>query len=164
MRTLVVAACVMIVAAGCASAPLEQRTTQGPTAEQVYVARVYAQNGRQPTFEERGHWRQQLDREIARYLTQHPEIANSFDVQAFRFTKQVTVGMTAEQTTILLGPPTATVTDDAELEKVARKYWPDIKGKATEAWVYPGGWNVFVGEGRVVDITQYVERPPFLRK
>ena len=163
MRTLVVAALVLAVT-GCASAPIEQRTTQGPTAEQVYVARVYAQNGRQPTFEERGHWQHQMDRQIAQYLQQHPEVANSFDVQAFRFTKQVTVGMVKEQATILLGPPSSTVTDAAALEKLARKYWPDIKGKATEALVYPGGWNLFVANDRVVDITQYVERPPLLRK
>ena len=164
VRRLAVAIGVGLTVAGCASAPIEQRTTQGPTASDVYVARIRMQNARQPTFEERGYWQEQMDREIARYLQEHPEIANSFDVQAFRFSKQVTVGMTKEQATILLGSPTTTVTDPAALEKLARKYWPDVKGKATEAWTYPGGWNLFIADGRVVDITQFVERPPFLRK
>lgn len=164
MRTLVAAIALATALAGCATAPVEQRTTQGPTAEQVYHARVIAQNGRPPTFEERNYWRDQLDRRIQKYLHEHPEVANSEDVQAFRFTKQVTVGMAKEQVTILLDAPTSTVTDAAALEKLARKYWPDVKGKATEAWAYPGGWNLFLGDGRVVDITQYVERPPLLRR
>ena len=163
MRTLVLLA-LFVVMAGCASVPIEQRTTQGPTAEDVYVARIYAQNRRSPNFEERGHWQHQMDQRIARYLQEHPEFANSYDVQAFRFTKQVTVGMTKEQATILLGPPTSTVREAPALEKLARKYWPEMKDKATEAWTYPGGWNLFFGGDRVVDITQYVERPPLLRK
>jgi hypothetical protein len=164
VRTSIAAATLVLILAGCASVPIEQRTTHGPTAEDVYVARIYAQNGRAPNFEERSLWRDQLDRQIQRYLYEHPQLANSEEAQSFRFTKQVTVGMTQEQASILLGPPVSKVADAAALEKLARRYWPDIKGKATEAWTYPGGWNVFIGDGRVVDITQFVEKPPLLRK
>ena len=68
------------LAVGCATAPKEQRTTQGPTAEQLWLLRVAQQNGREPTFEERVHWLDQLDARISRYLIEHPEVANSFDV------------------------------------------------------------------------------------
>jgi len=42
------------------------------------------------------------------------------------------------------------------MEKLARKYWPSIKGNATEAWVYPAGWNLYFKDATVVDITQYL--------
>ncbi len=144
--------------AGCVTFPIEQRTTHGPTAEDMWVSRVTMQNGRAPTFEERGHWQEQIDRRITRYLNDHPEVANSFEVTGFRYEKQVTVGMTKEQVTILLGVPQSTVTDAAEMEKLARRYWPDIKGKAKEVWVYLGGWRFFFADDRLIDITQYVPR------
>jgi len=51
------------------------------------------------------------------------------------------------------------VTDVAEIEKLARAYWPAIKaGGVTEAWVYALGWRLYFDGPRIVDITQYVER------
>ena len=41
------------------------------------------------------------------------------------------------------------------MEKLARRYWPSIKGNATEAWVYPEGWRLYFKDSIVVDITQY---------
>ena len=29
------------------------------------------------------------------------------------------------------------------MEKIARGFWPQIQGNATEVWVYPLGWNMF---------------------
>lgn len=147
-----------ILLAGCVTLPVEQRTTQGPTAEDMWLSRVTMQNGRAPTFEERGYWQEQIDRRITRYLNDHPEVANSYDVTVFRYEKQVTVGMTKEQVMILLGAPQSTVTDAAEMEKLARRYWPDIKDKAKEVWVYFGGWRFFFAGDRLIDITQYVPR------
>jgi hypothetical protein len=79
-------------------------------------------------------------------------------VSTFRFYRRVAVGQTKEQVLILLGPPSAVTTDQAEIEKLARKYAPAIKGNATEAWVYPLGWSLFFAGPRLVDITQYLER------
>jgi hypothetical protein len=56
---------------------------------------------------------------------------------------------------ILLGAPQQTTTDAAEMEKLAGKYWPDVKPEATEAWVYPLGWRLYFAGARLVDITQY---------
>lgn len=134
----------------------EQRTTQGPTAEQLWTLRMVTLNGRAPSFEEHQHWDDQLERRVSEYLRQHQEAANSVDVSIFRYDRRVAVGMTKEQVMILLDVPVATTTDAAEMEKLARAYWPLIKGNATEAWVYPLGWSLYFAGGRLVDMTQYL--------
>ena len=142
---------------GCAThKALEQRTTEGLSAEELFVHTVVQQNGREPTFEERQTWLDTLDQKISGYLREHPEAANSLDVMKFRSLHQATVGMTKEQIRILLGAPTEMATDREQLEKLARKYWPDIRDRATEAWLYPLGWRLYFESDRVVDITQYV--------
>ena len=144
-----------VALAGCASAPAkEQRTTQGPTAEQLWTYRVLTQNGREPTFEERHHWRDELDARISRYLAEHPAVANTFQVSTFRHLRQVSVGMSKEQVLILLGPASATSRDAGEMERLAGRYWPDIKPQATEVWVYPLGWRLYFAGDELVDITQ----------
>ena len=150
---------VVLNAAGCApfrSKPTEQRTTEGLTAEQVFTYRVLLQNGREPNFEEWRTWRDDMDERISAYLREHPDAANSFDVTKFRLLHQTSVGMTKQQVQILLGPPEGTTSDAAQIEKVARRYWPQIKEKATEAWVYPLGWNLYFAGDRLIDITQYL--------
>ncbi|OLC12093.1 MAG: hypothetical protein AUH29_17550 [Candidatus Rokubacteria bacterium 13_1_40CM_69_27] len=150
---------VALAVTACATwRPLEQRTTQGPAAEEFWMYRVLLANGREPNFEERRHWQDQIDDRISRYLREHPEAANNLDVSTFRFYRRAAVGMSKEQITILLGPPETVTTSPAEMEKLARKYWPDIKGQAQEAWVYPLGWHLYFAESRLVDITQYRPR------
>ena len=89
-------------------------------------------------------------------LREHPGAANSFDMTKFRLLHQTSVGMTKQQVQILLGPPEGTTSDAAQIEKVARRYWPQIKEKAAEAWVYPLGWNLYFAGDRLIDITQYL--------
>jgi hypothetical protein len=137
---------------------LEQRSTQGPTSQQMLNYRVMVQSGREPTFEEKRQWDAQVEEKISAYLRQHPEKANALDVSTFRFTRQVAVGQDKEQVLILLGAPVSVSGDQAQIEKVARGYWSNIKGNATEVWVYPLGWNLFFAGPKLVDITQYV--PP----
>jgi hypothetical protein len=158
-RLLVVLALPLLLGA-CLSARKaeEQRTTQGPSAEAFWLLRMIQANGREPTFDERRHWQNQLDDEIARYLRAHPDAANSLEVSTFRFYRQATVGMTKEQIVILLGRPETATTEPAEIEKLAGKYGPVIKAHAKEAWTYPLGWRFYFAGDRVVDITQYL--PP----
>jgi hypothetical protein len=159
MRWLGLTLVIVLALAGCATrAPLEQRTTHGPSAEEYFIYRSLLANGRPPNFDERRYWENDLDWRIAQYLNRHPEAANDLDVSTFRFYRRVAVGQTKEQVLILLGPPSAVTTDQAEIEKLARKYAPAIKGNATEAWVYPLGWSLFFAGPRLVDITQYLER------
>jgi hypothetical protein len=153
---------VVLAAAACASttgsAVVEQRTTQGPQAEELWTYRVTLANGREPTFEEHTHWERQLDVAISRYLAKDQAYANSPGVLTFRSVRQVEVGMSKEQVVILLGAPQRTTTDTSEMEKLAGKYWPDVQTEVTEAWVYPMGWRLYFAGVRLVDITQYQTR------
>jgi hypothetical protein len=151
---------VAVAAGGCAARrePVEQRSTQGPTSTQMLNFRVLKESGREPTFEERRQWDGVVEEKIAAYLRAHPEKASALDVSTFRYLRQVTVGMDKEQVLILLGAPEAVSGDQAQMEKIARGYWRDIKGNATEVWVYPLGWNMFFAGQRLIDITQYL--PP----
>ena len=154
-RILLVASLLVLVA--CASyRTKEQRTTQGPLSEDLWMMSVIMANGREPNFDERRHWNNQIEYRISQYLHKHPEAANSIDVSTFRFIRQVSVGQSAEQVVILLGPPSSKTTDEAEMEKLARGYWASIKGSASEVWVYPAGWRLYFKDSKVVDITQYL--------
>ncbi|MBI2161638.1 MAG: hypothetical protein HYU25_14900 [Candidatus Rokubacteria bacterium] len=159
-RTLALTVALLTGVAACAQlTTTEQRVFQGPTAQEIWTAGVVLVTGREPTFDEKHQWEIQIDRRISQYLNQHPAIANSADVQIFQFVRQVTVGMTKEQVVILLGAPVVATKDTAEIEKLARRYWPLIKPKnVTEAWLYPQGWRLYFSETKVVDITQYAER------
>ena len=153
----------VLLLGGCAflakQSEVEQRTTQGPTAKQMFNLRVLNENGREPTFEEKRIWDQQIEDRISAYLRAHPEKANALDVSTFRFLRQVAVGMDKEQVLILLGAPVLVSGDQAQMEKIARRFWPQIQGNATEVWVYPVGWNLFFAGQRLVDITQFVASP-----
>ncbi len=155
---LVVLLAVLAVLAGCSRPPLEQRTTHGPSAEEFFLYRSLQMNGRQPNFDERRYWEDQLDHQIAQYLHRHPEDANSLDISTFRFYRRAAVGQSKEQILILLGPPLSVTTDADEIAKLARRYAPDLKGRATEAWVYPLGWAFYFAGPRAIAITQYLER------
>jgi hypothetical protein len=158
VRFWVLAALSLALAACASGKALEQRTTQGPTAEQFWFLRMIEANGREPNFDERRYWENQIDEDIAQYLRRHPEAANSLEVSTFRFYRRATVGMTKEQIVILLGRPETTTADPAEMEKLARQYWPSVKARAKEAWTYPLGWRFYFTDDRVVDITQYLPR------
>jgi hypothetical protein len=159
--TLVVCA---LVAGGCfpRRQAVEQRSTQGPTSEQMLNLRVMLESGRQPTFEEKRQWEGQVEERISAYLRAHPDKASALDVSTFRYLRQVAVGMDKEQVLILLGAPVSVSGDQAQMEKIARGYWSAIKGNATEVWVYPLGWNMFFAGQRLIDITQYVPPTQYL--
>ena len=144
---------------GCASVrpDLDLRSTQGPTAYEVWMLRMMGQLGREPNFDERRHFDDQLELRIGEYLRAHPDAANALNVSTFRFYRRVEVGMTKEQVLILLDAPAGVTTDTAEMEKLARKFWPALRGNVTEAWVYPVGWSLYFAGQRLVDITRFVE-------
>lgn len=154
------AAAVLLVAlAGCAALPAqERRAIQGPTAEEIWASRVMLVTGREPNFDEKQRWDDQMDQKISRYLSRNPRLANSLEVTTFKMTRQVTIGMDRDLVVLLLGPPVLGTKDAAEVEKLARRFWPLVKAnKPTEAWLYPQGWRLFLDDTRVVDITQYLE-------
>jgi len=147
--------------AGCYSMRMkEQRTTEGPMAEDIWTMKVIMANGREPNFDERRRWDNAMEQRIGQYLRQNPDAASSMDVSTFRFIRQVTIGQTDEQVLILLGPPLARISDAAEMEKLARQYWPAVKeNEPSEVWTYPSGWRIYMKDRTVVDITQYAINP-----
>ena len=44
------------------------------------------------------------------------------------------------------------------MEKLARRYWKELQGNVTEAWVYDLGWRFYFTGPKLVAITQYLER------
>ena len=155
-------ALLLLLLAGCATIlpPIDQRTTQGPTAAEFWTARMMVQTGRSPSFEEKRHFEDEMDERIGRYLREHEEAASSSTVLSFRSLRQVTVGMDKAQVEILLGAPVTTTRDPAQMQSLARHHWPEIRDKARpdEAWTYPFGWVVYFRQSRVADITQYLAR------
>ncbi len=160
VRRFAVVGLVLLLAGCAAMRTKEQRTTEGPMAEDIWTMKVLLANGREPNFDERRRWDNAMEQKIGQYLRQNPDAASSVDVSTFRFIRQVTIGQTDEQVVILLGPPLARVTDAAEMEKLARQYWPAVKeSEPTEVWTYPSGWRIYMKDRTVVDITQYAIRP-----
>ena len=161
LAPLVVACVLLLGACGflAKQREVEQRSTQGPTAQQMFNLRMLNQNGREPTFEERRQWDEQIEQRIGAYLREHPEKANALDVSTFRFLRQSAVGMDKDQILILLDAPMAVSLDQNHMQQLARRYWPAIQGNATEVWIYPVGWNLFFSGPRLVDITQYFAPP-----
>ena len=155
-------ALLLLLLAGCATIlpPIDQRTTQGPTAAEFWTARMMVQTGRAPSFEEKRHFEDEMDERIGRYLREHEEAASSTTVLSFRSLRQVTVGMDKAQVEILLGPAVTTTRDPAQMQSLARHHWPEIRDKARpdEAWTYPFGWVVYFRQSKVADITQYLSR------
>ncbi len=137
---------------------VDQRSSSGPTAEQMLDGRAVLQSGRDASFDERMTFENDLDQRISRYLALHPEVANGFDVSTFRVNHQVMVGMSKEQVEILMGPADTAVKEPAEIEKLARRFAPAVKGKADEAWVYPLGWRFYFEGPKLIAITQYLTR------
>ena len=153
-------AAIALFLAACATAEqpaIDQRTSQGPTARQFWTLRMMS-NNREPTLDERRHFEDQLDLRISEYLAKHPEDANSLQVSSFRFDRRAVTGMSKEQVLILLGAPVSLTLDQAEMAKLARRYWPEMQGNVTEAWVYPLGWSFFFAGPRLVEITQYLPK------
>ncbi len=108
---------------------------------------------RAPSFDETQAWRDDLDRRVSDYLIKHPDIGTSPRASQFRFHRRVAVGLSKEEVTLLAGAPDATTTDEALMEVAARQFWPQVKARAREMWVYPGGWQLYFDGDRLVDLT-----------
>jgi hypothetical protein len=150
---------VLVLLTGC-SIPLEtkdQRTTQGPTADEFWMTKMLASNGRYPTFEEKRHFEDELDGRISKYLRENVDAASDpLTAPAFTNLHQVTAGMQKAQVEVLLGPPFSTSDDAQQMANWARRHWPEIRGRADEAWGYPFGWIFYFNKGKIVEITQYL--------
>ncbi len=145
---------VLAALAGCASPmAVVQRATEGPTADEIYLARFIKGYGRPPTFNETMAWREQFDQRVAEYIRHQPGMVVSPRVSQFRVERRVAVGMTKEEVTLLAGLPEAIVADEAQMETVAKQFWPEVRKSAKEMWTYPAGWQFYFDSDKLVDLT-----------
>jgi hypothetical protein len=159
VRRVALVLAAVVLGTGCAglTQTVDERTSQGPTADEFWMTKMLSSNGRYPTFEEKRHFQDDLDARISKYLREHEDAASDpLTVQAFRNLHQVTAGMQKGQVEVLLGTPFTTSDDAQQMANWARRHWPEIRGRADEAWGYPFGWIFYFNKGKLVDITQYL--------
>ena len=151
----------VLALAGCATGNDSevQRATEGPTAEEIYMARFVGDYGRLPTFDETLAFRAALDDRVAAYLSRHPDLSTSTRASQFSFHRRAAVGMTRDEVTLLLGAPSIRTDDGASMATAARQFWPAVGQHAREMWTYPGGWSLYFDDDRLVDIT-VTGKPP----
>jgi hypothetical protein len=95
----------VLALAGCATGKDSevQRATEGPTAEEIYMARFVGDYGRLPTFDETLAFRAAVDDRVAAYLSRHPDLSTSTRASQFTFHRRAAVGMTRDEVSLLLG-------------------------------------------------------------
>ena len=156
------ALCVLAGLTGCVSGLTDQdvqRATEGPTADEVFMSRFVKGYGRLPTFDESTAFRVELEQRVSDYLAEHPELSTSPRASQFTFHRRLAVGMTKEEVGLLAGVPDELTRDETEMQAAARQFWPAVKQRAKEMWVYPGGWQLYFDGERLVDLT-VVGKPP----
>jgi hypothetical protein len=152
LRTVGVMA-VGLLAGACASAPpVTENTTRGPMAAEMHIVRSLNANGREPGWDEKRQFQDQLEERVFKYLREHPEIENDTRYSSFRFWRQVSIGSTKEEVRILLEEPDQRTIDPALMASLSRRHWSQVQGKAKEAWVYPLGWVLYLDDKAVVSM------------
>jgi hypothetical protein len=146
----------VLLAACAATEPVLERTSRGPSAEELFIQQSYASNGRAPTFDEKRVWQDQMDEKIFKYLREHPEIEATARYSEFRFWRQVAPGSTPGEVKVLLGEPREQTVDPALMAALGEQHWAAVRATAKEAWVYPIGWVVFFDDTAVVDMLRRV--------
>jgi hypothetical protein len=146
-----------LLVAGCASR-LEtvDWTVRGPSAEQLFVARSYAVNGRAPNFEEKRQWEGTVEERVFTYLRDHPELQQTPRYTDFRFWWQVTTGNTPAEVRVLLSEPREQTIDPARMAALAERHWSEIQSRVTEAWLYEPGWVLYFDDKAVVGVVHRV--------
>ena len=151
---------------GCATADKNeladkdvQRAAEGPTAEKLYMGRFLKGYGRLPTFDESTAFRVELEERVSDYLTKHPDLSTSPRASLFTFHRRIAIGMNKEEVVLLAGLPYETTEDEERMATAARQFWPAVKVRAKEMWVYPDGWQFYFSADRLVDLTVTGKEP-----
>jgi len=149
--------------AGCAtnSSPEQevQRATEGPTAKEVFTNRFLAAYNRLPTYDENIAFQSDIEERVSAYLAKHPELSTSPRASQFTFQPRVSVGMTKEEVVLLAGLPYQATPDEGQMQLAAQQFWPAVKARAKEMWIYPGGWQFYFDNDHLVDLT-VLGKPP----
>jgi hypothetical protein len=121
-------------------------------AAEMHIVRSLNANGREPGWDEKRQFQDQLEERVFKYLREHPEIENDTRYSSFRFWRQVSIGSTKEEVRILLEEPDQRTIDPALMASLSRRHWSQVQGKAKEAWVYPLGWVLYLDDKAVVSM------------
>ena len=151
-RWLLLVLCAAGALSGCASGGGVQRATQGPAADDVWVARFVQGYGRLPTFDEEIAWKEGLESRVLAYLSRRPEVATSPQASRLRFQRSVVVGMQKDEVMLLLEQPDTMTSDEAAMRNAAGRFWEPIGRHAKEMWTYPSGWRLYFDGDRLVDV------------
>jgi len=156
-RSSYLALAALLATACSATQPVLERTSRGPTAEELFIAQSVAANGRPPSFDEKRVWQDQMDEKVFKYLREHPELESTSRYSEFRFWRQVAPGSTPGEVKVLLGEPREQTIDPALMGVLGERHWVALRPTAKEAWVYPLGWVVYFDDkGAVVDMLRKV--------
>jgi hypothetical protein len=148
-RSLVLLAA--LVAAGCATShEVVELTSKGPSAEELYLSRWHAINGRAPTFAEKRVWEAGVEDRVYAYLRQHPELEQTPRYSDFRVWWQVASGSTPNEVLALLEEPAEQTIDPARMAALGEGQWTEIQARAKKAWVYPPGWVIYFDDTSVI--------------
>ena len=144
------------LATGCGSgkALTVERTTSGPTSTEIFLARSFEANGREPNFDEKSIFTDRLDERVFKYLREHPEIQNEDRYSNFRFWHRVSQGSPPGEVRVLLDEPDERTIDPALMAALASHQWTAISAKAKEAWVYPLNWIIYFDDKGVVEMVR----------
>jgi hypothetical protein len=148
-----------LVAGACAAVGRLDKvelTTQGPSAEEFFVARSYALNGRAPNFDEKRRWESEMEDRVFAYLRDHPELEQTSRYSDFRFWWQVATGSTPAEVSVLLPEPQEKTIDVPRMAALAERQWAEIESKAKEAWVYTPAWVIYFDDTSVVAMVHRV--------
>jgi hypothetical protein len=139
---------------GCSTAASDvpERMGRGPRAEEMFYARVAMQNDREPNFDEKRQFKDQMDEKVFKYLREHPEVEQKVYYSEFRFWRQVSEGNTPDEVRTLLDEPIERTIDPARMGALAKAQWPEVRTKAKEAWLYPLGWILYFDDTGVVSM------------
>lgn len=151
-RWLLLVLCAAGALSGCASGGGVQRATQGPAADDVWVARFVQGYGRLPTFDEEIAWKEGLESRVLAYLSRRPEVATSPQASRLRFQRSVVIGMQKDEVVLLLEQPDTMTSDEAAMRNAAGRFWEPIGRHAKEMWTYPSGWRLYFDGDRLVDV------------
>lgn len=111
-----------------------KRTDGGPSAVGYWSWKHRIAHKRAATDQEKAEYRNRVKAEIEQYIALHPELSEVKQLQLPRLT--VRVGMTKAEVLLLLKDPGQVIRDLKELARLAGKFWPELQGRADEAWSY----------------------------
>ena len=111
-----------------------KRTEGGPSAVGYWYWKYRIAHKKPPSDQQEAEYRKRVKTEVEQYITLHPELSEIKKLQLPRLT--VRVGMTKAEVLLLLKDSGRVIRDPQELAKRAGKFWPELKGRADEAWSY----------------------------